>query len=161
MARITFDNDSLIDMLDDLAAKVPNKIPEAVEAMADVVHPALISAAPYDGSERHKDKHLKEVITKTKVRKSSRSGEGIGRYITIFVSPRGIKGAEIKDSKRKNRARQNWDKDKHVFKLVVSEYGSSKQAATPWWKPTIEKKGDEALSAANEIMLNEVDKICR
>lgn len=161
MARITFENDGLVNMLDDLAVKVPAGIPKAVEAMADVVHPALIAAAPYDGSERHRDKHLKEVITKTKVRVSSGNADGIGRYITIFVSPRGIKGAEVKESRRKNRATVNWDKDKHVFKLVVSEYGSSRQEAKPWFRPTIEKKGDEALNAANEVLLSEVDKICR
>lgn len=135
-----FDNESLLRILDDLHTKVPQKVPEVLNKMADILVPKLIASAPYDGSSNHKDKHLKEVIRKSKVKKTK---DGDGRYITIFVSPRGVKGA-VKGP----RAKRNWDADKHVFKLIVAEKGSSKQPAKPFWKPTVKNSEVQCLNAA-------------
>lgn len=135
-----FDNESLLRILDDLHTKVPQKTPEALNKMADILVSKLIVSAPYDGSSRHKDKHLKEVIRKSKVKKTK---DGDGRYITIFAYPRGVKGA-VKGP----RAKRNWDADKNVFKLVVAEKGSSKQPAKPFWKPTIRNSEGLCLDAA-------------
>lgn len=153
MARMLFENDELIEKLDSLARRVPAKIPEALEAMADVLEPALISAAPYDGSRKHKEKHLREVIKRTNVRPATGEISPNGKHLTIFVSPRGIRGAT-----QGKRARKNWDKDKHVFKVVVAEYGSSKQPANPFWRQTIDKNADKILEAGAELLLSEVDK---
>lgn len=137
-----FDNESLLRLLDDLHIKVPQKTPDALNKMADTLIPKLIASAPYDGSVRHKEKHLKEVIKKSKVKKSK---DGNGRYITIFVSPRGIRGAA-----KGPKAKRNWDADKHVFKLVVAEKGSSKQPAKPFWKPTVKSSEFQCLNAARK-----------
>lgn len=153
MARITFENEGLVSLFDDLSRSVPEKIPQALEAMAAHLERKLRLNAPYDGSPRHKDKHLREVISHTDVRASSKSGSR-ERYITVFVKPRGIRGAV----KGKN-ARQNWDADKHVFKLVVAEYGSSKQPAKPFWKPTVEREENNVLKEGTDVLLDEVDRI--
>jgi len=153
MARIVFKNDNLIKMFDELAVCVPEKIPQAIEAMASKLETKLRAKAPYDGSEKHKDKHLKEIIKHTNVRKSAKGGER-ERYITVFVNPRGIKGA-----KKGKRARENWDKDKHVFKLVVSEFGSSKQPAKPFWKPTVEREENSVLQEGIDVLYDEVERI--
>lgn len=153
MARITFENEGLISIFDELSKSVPEKIPQALEAMAEYLRPKLIAAAPYDGSTKHKDKHLKQVISQTNVRKSTKGGE-FGRYITIFVNPRGIRGAVIG-----KKARKNWDKDKHVFKLVVAEYGSSKQPAKPFWKPTVEREENRVIQLGADVLYDEVERI--
>jgi len=150
MARIEFQNEGLCEMLDDLVRKIPEKVPEALGAMADTLQGKLIAAAPYDGSSRHRDKHLKEIIKKAKSRSKKQN------KITIFVSPRGIKGAQ-----QGKRARKNWDADKHVFKLVVAEYGSSKQAKKPFWNPTVKASEEELIHQASEILLGEVDRIAK
>ena len=153
MARITFENAGLVSLFDDLSRNVPEKIPQALEAMATHLERELRKNAHYDGSAAHKDKHLREVISHTDVRKSTKGGKR-ERYITVFVKPRGIKGAV----KGKN-ASQNWDKDKHIFKLVVAEYGSSKQPAKPFWKPTVEREEDKVLKEGTDVLLDEVDRI--
>lgn len=155
MARIEFENEGLCEMLDELVHRVPAKVPEALEKMGDSLQRKLQANAPYDGSSRHRDKHLREIIKKTKVR--SKNGE---QYVTVFVSPRGVKGA--KPGKRGVKGRNiNWDKDKHVFKLVVAEYGSSKQAKKPFWHPTIRASEDELINQAREVLLGEVDRIAK
>lgn len=151
MAHFEFDNDDLIHMLDELAVKVPEKVPEALEKMADNLRPKLISAAPYD-SKNHKagQKHLREVIKRTNVRVNN---NGNSRYLTIFVSPRGISAAQ-----QGKRAKKNWDKDKYIFKLVVSEYGSSKSPPRPFWRQTVNSNEDKLINICEDTILSEVDK---
>ncbi len=153
MARIKFENEGLVSMFDELSKKVPAKIPKALEEMADYLTPKLRAVAPYDGSKRHKDEHLRDIIKRTNVRQSSKSGQ-TSKHVTIFVSPRGIKGA-----KKGKHAAKNWDADKHIFKLVVSEFGSSKQPAKPFWKPTVSKEETNVINKGIEVLLSEVDEI--
>lgn len=150
MARIEFENEGLCEMLDALVRRVPEKVPKALENMATILQDKLRAAAPYDGSSKHRDKHLRDIIKKTKVR--SKNGE---KYVTVFVSPRGIKNA------KPGRRGINWDKDKHVFKLVVAEYGSSKQAKKPFWKPTVSANEELLINTASETILGEVDRIAK
>ena len=140
--KIFFENDSLIDLLDEIETKIPQAIPVAVEKMAATLRKKLINAAPYDNKNHQPGtKHLKEAIRATKVRR--KNGE---YYTTFFVSPRGLKNAK-----------NHWDKDKYIFKLVVSEYGSSKQEKKPWWKPTIKTSEDELAEIAEEIIKGAIE----
>ena len=142
--KVFFENDSLIDLLDRIETKVPQAIPVAVEKMAATLQKKLINAAPYDDKTHQPGtKHLKEVIKTTKVR--HKNGEC---YTTIYVSPRGLNGEKVKNY---------WDKDKYIFKLVVSEYGSSKQEKKPWWKPTIKTSEDELAEIAEEIIKGAIE----
>lgn len=147
--RLDFKNDALIQELDGLAVRVPSAAPAACEAMSNVIRPALISAAPYDGSPKHKDKHLKDIIVSTpRKRKNGDSEERI-----IWIKPRGITGA-IKGP----RAKQNWDADKHIYKLVVAEFGRSNLPARPFWCVTVVKKSDEALNAGVKVLKEAAEK---
>lgn len=147
--RLDMHNDALIEELDGLAVRIPAAAPAACEAMSNVVRPALIAAAPYDGSPAHKDKHLKDIIVSTRrKRKTSDSEERI-----IWISPRGIKGS-VKGPK----AKKNWDADKHIYKLVVSEFGRSNMAARPFWGITVVRKSDEALAAGVKVLKEAAEK---
>jgi len=140
-------NDDLVNTLDRLARTVPTAAPKAVDAMANVIRPALIAAAPYDGSANHKGKHLKEVIKRSKIKHLA------GSTITsVWLMPRGIRGA-----KKSPRASKNWDADKQVYKLVVAEFGRSDMRAKPFWEPTVKRVSNEAVNAAVEIMQKEMD----
>lgn len=142
--KVFFENDSIIDLLDRIETKVPQAIPVAVEKMAATLRKELINAAPYDNKNHQPGtKHLKEVVRATKVR--HKNGE---YYTTIFVSPRGLKS---------ENAKNHWDKDKYIFKLVVSEYGSSKQAKKPWWKPTIKTSEGKLAEIAEEIIKGAIE----
>lgn len=150
MAYFSFDNEDFVRMLDELAVKVPKKVPEALEKMSDYLKPKLISAAPYDTKNHPEEqKHLREVIKRTNVRVNN---AGNSRYVTIFVSPRGV------SEKSGKRAKENWNADKHVFKLVVAEYGSSKVPPRPFWKQTVNACEDKVIDIGKEIILSEVDK---
>ena len=153
MARMTFENYALVSMFDDLSKSVPEKIPQALISMATYLEGKLRANASYDGSKKHKDKHLRDVISQTEVRSSNKSGSH-EKYVTVFVKPRGIRGAE-----KGEHARKNWDRDKHVFKLVVAEYGSSQQAAKPFWKPTVEREEENIIREGADVLLDEVDRI--
>lgn len=130
--NFTFDNSELLSLLDRLEKETPVKIEKALDTMGDKLKGNLVKNAPYD-KKHHKagTKHLNEVITRTRVRK-----KGGASYTTIFVSPRG-------------------EKDKHVFKLVVAEYGRSNLAPKPFWKPTVAKSEDELIEIASKIILEE------
>ncbi len=140
-------NDDLIRELDSLAARVVGKTGNACDKMADVIRPALICAAPYDGK-NHKYKHLKEVIVKTKPHKRSDSAQ-----VVIWVKPRGIPNA-----KQSAKASKNWNKDKHIYKIVVSEYGRSDTPAKPFWTPTVSANAAKALRVGVEELKKEIEK---
>lgn len=154
MGHFDFDNDGLIKMLDELEEKVPEKVDEALDKMGDYLVPKLIKNAPYD-TENHKEeqKHLREVIKRTKVRRSRIDN---GKYITVFVSPRGVPNAKLG-----KRAYANWDADKHVFKLVVAEFGSADNPARPFWRKTVDEAEEGAIKICEDIILGEVDKIAQ
>lgn len=139
------ENTELLKELDRLAVSVPAKTDDAAQAMADVILPALIKNAPYDGSSAHRDKHLKEVI-KVTAYKSKNSKKRV-----IWVKPRGISGAT-----QGRKAKKNWDKDKHIYKLVVSEYGRSNLPAKPFWTPTVQVKAETAYNAAINLLKKEL-----
>lgn len=141
------DNDDLITELDELGARLVGKTDVACDKMADVIRPALIRAAPYDGK-NHKYKHLKEVIAKTKPRKATDSTS-----VVIWVKPRGISKA-----KQGLKAAKNWDADKHIYKLVVSEYGRSDTPAKPFWTPTVAANAQKALRTGAEFLKKELEK---
>lgn len=146
--EMKIDNDALVKELDRLAKVVPNLTEKAVEKMADVIRPALISAAPYDRSSKRKGKHLKEVIKRGTIvhgRNSART--------TIWLRPRGLSGA-----KKGPRAAKNWDKDKQVYKLVVAEFGRSDLPAKPFWDKTVQSNADKAVNAAIKVMQEEMKK---
>lgn len=141
------DNEGLIKELDELGAKLVGKTEVACDKMADVIRPALIRAAPYDGK-NHKFKHLKEVIAKTKPRKKTDSTS-----VVIWVKPRGIPKA-----KQGAKASKNWNADKHIYKLVVSEYGRSDTPAKPFWTPTVTATAQKALQTGAEFLKKELEK---
>lgn len=141
------DNDALIAELDELATKLVGKTDVACDKMADVIRPALIRAAPYDGK-NHKYKHLKDVIAKTKPRKKTDSTS-----VVIWVKPRGIPKA-----KRSAKASKNWNADKHIYKLVVAEYGRSDTPAKPFWTPTVTANAQKAMRAGVEYLKKELEK---
>lgn len=130
--NFTFDNSELISLLDRLEKETPTKVEKALDTMGNKLKGNLVKNAPYD-TKHHKagTKHLKEVITRTKVRKS-----GGASYTTIFVSPRG-------------------ENDKNVYKLVVAEYGRSNLAPKPFWKPTVTNSENELIEIASQIILEE------
>jgi|GEM_PF-1864014 len=142
-------NDGLIKELDRLAKSVPQATPKAVDAMSEVIRPALIAAAPYDGRRKNRrDKHLKEVIKQgTTFRLHN------GAQTSIWLKPRGVRGA-----KQGPKASKNWDADKQIYKLVVAEFGRSNQKAKPFWEPTVDAKADAAVNAAISILKKEIEK---
>lgn len=142
------ENDALIKELDRLAKAAPKVTPKAVEEMANVIRPALIAAAPYDASSRHKGKHLKEVIKRGAIIHNENSAR-----TTVWLRPRGISGA-----KKGPRASKNWDADKQIYKLVVAEFGRSNLTAKPFWEPTVRNNADRAANAAIRVMQNELEK---
>lgn len=140
-------NKDLIRELDELGTKLTGKTDVACDKMADVIRPALIRAAPYDGK-NHKYKHLKDVIAKTKPRKKTDSAS-----VVIWVKPRGIPKA-----KQSARASKNWNADKHIYKLVVAEYGRSDTPAKPFWTPTVTANAQKAMRAGVEYLKKELEK---
>ncbi len=147
--RLELKNDALIEEFDGLAVRVPAAAPAACEAMSNVIRPALIAAAPYDGSRAHKDKHLRDIIVST--RRKNKKADSEERI--IWIKPRGITGA-VKGP----RAKKNWDADKHIYKLVVAEYGRSDMNARPFWGITVVKKSNEALNAAVKVLKEAAEK---
>lgn len=144
-------NDDLVNTLDRLARTVPTAAPKAVDAMANVIRPALIAAAPYDSNPRHREKHLKQVIKRSKIKQIG-LGYGTGHITSIWLMPRGIPGA-----KKSPRASKNWDADKQIYKLVVAEFGRSDMRAKPFWEPTVKRVSNEAVNAAVEVMQKEME----
>lgn len=140
-------NDDLIKEFDELGTRLVGKTENACDKMADVIRPALINAAPYDGK-NNKYKHLKDVIVKTKPRKSDGSAQ-----VVIWVKPRGIKGA-----KKGAKAAKNWNADKHIYKIVVSEYGRSDLPAKPFWTPTVNNNAARAMRAGVEELKKELER---
>lgn len=146
--EIEIQNQELIKELDRLVKVVPNSTAEACEKMSEVIRVPLIAAAPYDGSKAHKDKHLKEVIKTTKVKKNKD-----GKWVVIWVKPRGIAGAV-----QGKKAKKNWDKDKHIFKLVISEYGRSNMPAKPFWGLTVRRNADKAAQTGINFLKGKIEK---
>ena len=138
------DNDKAIKEFEDLAVNVGAKTKIACDKMADVIRPKLISAAPYDS--KSTKKHLKEVIKKTKPRKSKD-----GSQVVIWLVPRGLPSA-----KKGPNAKKNWDKDKHIYKLVVAEYGRSNLPAKPFWGVTVAKNATQALQGGIDTLKEEL-----
>jgi HK97 gp10 family phage protein len=123
MSALNYDVDAAIRQLDNLANHVPDAVPAAVQAMADVVVPAVRNAAPEDTGV------LKKVIGKSGTRLSKKGNP----YSLVFVKDRGLK-------------------DKNVFKAVVAEYGSDKQQKKPFWRDAVERAMPEAHEKAKEIL---------
>lgn len=130
-------NIELLQKFDELVRRAGKFAPEVPMQMEKIIRPALIAAAPYDGNARHKDKHLKEVISASTVHKHKNES-----FITIWLNPRGVRNV-----KKSATAKRNWDKDKHIYKLVVAEFGRSDMPARPFWSITVKNKADKALSA--------------
>ena len=148
---LNIENNDVLDNFVRLARAVPASAPKALDAMANVIRPALIAAAPYDSNPRHREKHLKQVIKRSKIKQIG-LGYGTGHITSIWLMPRGIPGA-----KKSPRASKNWDADKQVYKLVVAEFGRSDMRAKPFWEPTVKRVSNEAVNAAVEVMQKEMD----
>lgn len=141
------DNDALIDELDQLAVRVSESTFRACDAMADVIQPALVRAAPFD-RKNVKYEHLKKVIAKTKPRKKDGNAQ-----VVVWVNRRGVTPpAGTSKEKRKSYT------DKHIYKIVVSEYGRSNLPARPFWTPTVVQKAETALRAGTAILKEALEK---
>ncbi len=141
------DNDDLIRELDELGTKLVGRTEKACDKMADVIQPALIHAAPFD-RKNVKYKHLKDVVAKTKPRKANDSTQ-----VVVWVKPRGITG-----TKKGAKASKNWNADKHIYKIVVAEYGRSDLPAKPFWTPTVAANAQKALQAGVQELKKELEK---
>ncbi|MEG1550981.1 MAG: hypothetical protein RR355_01790 [Oscillospiraceae bacterium] len=152
--EMDINNKALLTEIDDLVLKISGKTEIACEAMANIIRPALISAAPYDNihhgkkKDNGKEKHLKEVIKKSKVKICKGNKE-----ITIWLNPRGIPGA-----KQGKNAKKNWDKEKQVYKLVIAEFGRSDLPAKPFWVKTVNANTSKALEAAVKKLKEGIEK---
>lgn len=145
--EMSVENDALVKEFSDLGMRFPKRTNVACDKMADVIRSALIRAAPYD-RKNNKYAHLKDVICKTKPHKKDNNAETV-----IWVKPRGVSNAV-----KGKRASKNWNADKHIYKIVVSEYGRSDMAARPFWTPTVQQNAAAALRAGVEDLKKEIEK---
>ncbi len=144
--EMTVDNDALIREFTDLGVRLAGHTKIACDKMADVIRPALIRAAPFD-RKNVKTKHLKEVICKTAPKKQDEATQSV-----IWVKPRGIPNAE-----KGKKASKNWNKDKHIYKIVVSEYGRSDMPAKPFWTTTVQANAEKALQVGTQELKKAVE----
>lgn len=116
----SLNNEAVVKEFTDLGVRFPGKTRDACEKMANIIHPALIRAAPFD-RKNVKYEHLKEVIHKTVPKRKNDN-----TYVVVWVSPRGYM-------------------DKHIYKIVVLEYGRSDMPAKPFWTTTVQANAEKVL----------------
>lgn len=126
-----FDDKELTRALDRLVREFPKAAERTIDKVKVIIASEIRKKAPYrnydDGArDKNWEQHLKDTVNATATKYSVKHG---GYYAYIKFQPRG-------------------KHDKNIHKAIGTEYGTSRQPAKPWFRPTIQASQKKMLQIA-------------